>query len=113
MRLEGKVAVITGAAKGIGLACAERFSAEGARVVIADVDEAAGQSAAERIDNARFVRCDVARAEDAATLAASAVDAFGAIDVLVNNAGITLAGEFLDVSEAEFDRVLDVNLKGA
>ena len=115
--LTGKTAVITGAAKGIGLACAERLAADGAKVVIADVEEAAGESAASSLSQqgreALFVHCDVSAKLDVRNLVTATLDAYGAIDILVNNAGIVFGGEFLDISEADFDRVLAVNLKGA
>ena len=110
-RLAGRVAVITGAARGIGLACAERFAAEGARLVLADLDAAAGADAARALPGAEFVRADVSRKEDADALIARALDANGRVDVLVNNAGITHACDFLDLAEEDFDRVLRVNLK--
>lgn len=118
MRLKDKTAIVTGAAHGIGLACAELFAAEGADVVLSDIDAAAGAAAADAI-NARdagravFVACDVGDAAGAAELAAAAERAFGACDILVNNAGIIHTAEFLDLAEADFDRVLRVNLKGA
>ena len=113
-KLAGKIAIVTGAARGIGLACAKRFIAEGARVVLADIDERQGASEAKRLgDAARFVRCDVGAAKDAANLIAEACKAFGGIDVLVNNAGIVHGADFLDLKELDFDRVLRVNLKGA
>jgi glucose 1-dehydrogenase len=113
MRLAGTVAIITGAARGIGLACAERFIAEGAKVVLADIDER-GDAAAKKLGNAaRFVRCDVGNAKDAENLIAATEKAFGGVDVLVNNAGIVHGAEFLELAEADFDRVLRVNLKGA
>jgi glucose 1-dehydrogenase len=114
--LENKVAIVTGGAKGIGLAIARRFASEGARVVIADVNEEAGSRAVEEIGAlgaARFVRCDVGDRADVENLVASTVQTWGAVDVLANNAGIVHAADFLDVSEADFDRVLRVNLKGA
>ena len=115
--LTGKVAVITGGAKGIGLACAERLTADGATVVIADVEEEAGEAAAkelcDRDRDALFVTCDVSRKLDVRNLVTATLDAYGAIDILVNNAGIVAGGDFLDISEADFDRVLAVNLKGA
>jgi glucose 1-dehydrogenase len=110
-RLEGKVALVTGAARGIGLACAEAMSREGARVVLADVDENAGREAAERVGG-RFTRCDVSRKPEVAAAVAFAVDAYGRLDIAVANAGIVHAAEFLDLEEADFDRVLAVNLKG-
>ena len=115
--LTGKIAVITGGAKGIGLACAERLTADGATVVIADVEEEAGEAAAadlcDRDRDAIFVACDVSRKLDVRNLVSATLDAYGAIDILVNNAGIVAGGDFLDISEADFDRVLAVNLKGA
>jgi NAD(P)-dependent dehydrogenase (short-subunit alcohol dehydrogenase family) len=114
-KLAGKVAIITGAARGIGLACAKRFIAEGAKVVLADIDERDGALAAKHLgDSARFVRCDVGDARDAHRLIGMACAEFGGdIDVLVNNAGIVHAADFLELKEADFDRVLRVNLKGA
>jgi glucose 1-dehydrogenase len=115
--LTGKVAIVTGGAKGIGLACAERLSAEGARVVIADIEEAAGEAAAAEMSSsdreALFVHCDVSKKLDIRNLVTATVTACGSIDILLNNAGIVAAGEFLDISEYDFDRVLAVNLKGA
>jgi glucose 1-dehydrogenase len=116
MKLLNKVAIVTGGAKGIGRAIAERFAREGARVVVADINQDAGSAAVQEIGAhgaVRFVRCDVGDKADAENLVASTVQAWGSIDVLVNNAGIVHAAEFLEVSEADFDRVLRVNLKGA
>jgi len=117
MRLEGKSALITGAARGIGKAFAARYADEGAKVVIADIEEDAGEAAAKDIvDNggeAVFVDCDVGERLDVRNLIATAIDAFGSIDILVNNAGIIAASDFLDLSEEDFDRVLRVNLKGS
>jgi NAD(P)-dependent dehydrogenase (short-subunit alcohol dehydrogenase family) len=113
-RLSGKIAIITGAARGIGLACAKRFIAEGARVVLADIDERGATEAKHLGADARFVRCDVGEAKDAENLIDEACEAFGGdIDVLVNNAGIVHGADFLDLKESDFDRVLRVNLRGA
>jgi glucose 1-dehydrogenase len=113
MKLDGKVAIITGAARGIGLAIAKRYVAEGAKVVIADVDAAAGEAAARALGAAsRFKATDVGDAQQAQSLVAFACEAFGALDILVNNAGIVHTADFLDLKEADFDRVLRVNLKG-
>jgi NAD(P)-dependent dehydrogenase (short-subunit alcohol dehydrogenase family) len=113
MRLENKVAIVTGGAHGIGLAIARRYAAEGARVVIADVDATAGQAAAEALGNVRFVATDVGDARAAENVVADTCRAFGALDILVNNAGIIHGADFLELAEADFDRVLRVNLKGA
>ena len=114
MKLSGKVAVVTGGARGIGHAIAERYVAEGAKVVIADIDAAAGDAAARALGEAcRFKSADVGDAQQAQSLVAFACEAFGALDILVNNAGIVNTADFLDLKEADFDRVLRVNLKGA
>ena len=116
MSLDGKTAIVTGAASGIGLAIAERFARDGMRVVIADVDTEKGALAERdlgRIGEVRFVKTDVARKLDVHNLVAAAIDAFGEIDVLVNNAGIVHGADFLDLREEDFDRVMGVNLKGA
>lgn len=110
-----KVVVITGAARSIGLATAKRFAADGAAVLISDIDEAQGHAAAAQFDGAsevKFARCDVGNRDDVDNLVVTALREWGAIDVLVNNAGIVHAANFLEVTEADFDRVLRVNLKG-
>lgn len=100
--LSGKVAVITGAASGMGLATAERFVAEGARVIIADLNVEAGRAAAETLgDRTRFTRCDVSVEDDVASAVALATDAFGRLDVMFNNAGI--GGAFGPITELEVD----------
>jgi NAD(P)-dependent dehydrogenase (short-subunit alcohol dehydrogenase family) len=116
MNLNGKAAIVTGGAGGIGYAIAERLVGEGARVMIADIDEQRGAEAAQTLSRdgeARFQKTDVSQAGDARALVEAAVGAFGRIDVLVNNAGIVHGADFLDLSEADFDRVLGVNLKGS
>lgn len=116
MRLEDKVALITGAGQGIGLACAQAFAREGAKVVLADLNEAAVRQAAAQLqaDGAKavFVACDVSVKAAVEKAVATAVESFGSLDILVANAGIVHAAEFLDLEEADFDRVLAVNLKG-
>ena len=113
MRLKDKVAIVTGAAHGIGLAVARRYAAEGARVALADVDTAAGEAAARSLAHARFVATDVGDAGNAENVVAETCRAFGDLDIVVNNAGIIHGADFLDLTEADFDRVLRVNLKGA
>ena len=115
--LEGRVAVITGAAQGIGAACAERLSHDGAAVALWDIDtprgEALARSLNERGRRAVHVHCNVADKCEVDAAVAATVQAFGAIDALVNNAGIFKAAAFLDITEAAWDAVLDVNLRGA
>jgi glucose 1-dehydrogenase len=113
MRLKDKVAIVTGAAHGIGLAIARRYVAEGARVTIADIDAAAGEAEARALRQARFVATDVGDAGNAENVVAETCRAFGDLDILVNNAGIIHGADFLELAEADFDRVLRVNLKGA
>ena len=112
MKLKNKVAIITGAARGIGLACAERFVAEGAKVVIADVLDEIGKAEAKRL-GATWMHCDVSKSSDVKATVAAAVRQHGAVDILLNNAAINISGDFLDTSEADFDRVIDINLKGS
>jgi glucose 1-dehydrogenase len=110
------VAIVTGAAHGIGRACARLFAQEGAAVVIADLDDEAGRRVAEEIETeggrALFTRTDVGAAAEARRLVEQTLDAFGRLDVLVNNAGIIKTADFLEISEEDFDAVLRVNLKG-
>jgi NAD(P)-dependent dehydrogenase (short-subunit alcohol dehydrogenase family) len=110
--LAGRVCIVTGGAQGIGEACARRFAREGAVVVIADIDDARGQALAQQL-KALYVRCDVGDKAQVDTLVAKTMLSHGRIDVLVNNAGIFKAADFLDISESDFDAVLRVNLKGS
>jgi glucose 1-dehydrogenase len=117
MRFQGKTVIVTGGASGIGRACARAFAVEGGAVVIADVAEEAGEALAAEISGAggkaRFVRTDVGDARDAGALIDATLEWACGLDVLVNNAGVIKAADFLDLTEAEFDAVLRVNLKGA
>lgn len=113
--LNDRVAVITGAAQGIGFAIAERFVAEGARVVLGDLDLDATEAAVKRLGGAEVasaIRCDVTSASDVDTLLGHAVDVFGSLHMLVNNAGITRDATMRTMTEDQFDRVISVHLKG-
>ena len=114
MRLKDRIAIVTGAARGIGRACAERFIAEGARVIVSDIDDERGKATAQALGgNAHYLHCDVGDAAQVDELIGAAVERHGAIDILMSNAGVTASGDILEISEAEFDRVIRVNLKGA
>lgn len=113
MRLKGKVAVVTGGAGGMGRATAALFAREGARVVVGDVDEAAGATLADLTGEIVFQRCDVRREADVAALIATAEARFGRLDTIFNNAGIEQpVTPTEEVTEDLFDRVTDTNLKG-
>lgn len=117
-RLEGQVALITGAAGGIGREAALLFAAEGARVVVCDRDESGGEETVSRIEKARgsavFVAADVSRAEEVRDAVAAAVDFGGGLHVLFNNAGVMPDGDGspLDTPESVWQQVVDINLKG-
>lgn len=113
MRLQGKVAIVTGAASGFGAEIARLFAAEGAKVLVADIDEEGASRVAGEIGNAATpCRVDVSVAADMERMAKTAIDAFGGFDIVVNNAGISHRNQpMLEVDEATFDRVYAVNVK--
>jgi 3-oxoacyl-[acyl-carrier protein] reductase len=113
MRLQGKVALVTGAASGFGAGIAEAYVAEGAKVVVADLNEAGARTVADALGAAAVaVGGDVSKGPDCAAMVGRAVNAFGGLDIVVNNAGTTHRNKpLLDVTEAEFDRVYAVNVK--
>jgi NAD(P)-dependent dehydrogenase (short-subunit alcohol dehydrogenase family) len=117
MKLAQRIAIVTGAAQGIGAACARAFAEEGAFVIVADINELGAAALARDIaaagGTAAACRADVGSAADATRLVRYAVEHYGRLDALVNNAGIVHAADFLDLAEEDFDRVLRVNLKGA
>jgi 3-oxoacyl-[acyl-carrier protein] reductase len=118
MRLEGKVAIVTGSSRGIGKAIAERFAAEGAKVTVNWVGkEREAQAVVDSIrkggGDALSVRADVSSAADVKELVRATVDRFGRVDILVNNAGVMFTKPVLETTEDEWDRTIDINLKGA
>jgi len=111
MKLADKIALVTGASQGIGLACAQRLVQDGARVMLADVRPEVAEAAAALGEAARYFVADVSQKSDVDALFAATIEAFGRVDILVNNAGVTHAADFLDLREEDFDRVMRVNLK--
>src|ERR1700722_18863225 len=116
-RLAGKTAIVTGAANGIGLACARRLAADGAAVALADISAEAGEAAAKtlRAEGARaiFVTTDVTQRAAIAALVDRAASEFGGLDIMINNAGVAITAPVLDMSDEIFDKVLSVNLRSA
>jgi acetoin reductase-like protein len=116
MKLAGRVAMVTGAGRGIGRAIAQRLAGEGAAVLVAELDAASGAETVRAIEarggRAAFAATDVARPEASRAAVAAALDAFGRLDVLVNNAGIARSRPLLDVTEAEWDGTFAVNTRG-
>jgi NAD(P)-dependent dehydrogenase (short-subunit alcohol dehydrogenase family) len=115
MLLQNKTAVISGAAsaRGIGFATARLFAQHGARVAILDLDEAGAQRAAQELGNAHTgIACNVAERESCEGAAGQVLDAFGSVDILINNAGITQPVKTMDITEADWRRIVDVNMTG-
>lgn len=113
MRLQGKAAIVTGGASGFGAGIVRKFIAEGAKVMVADINGAAAEAFAKELGEAALGhQVDVSKDESVAAMAKAALAAFGQVDILVNNAGVThLPSAMEDVSEADFDRVVSVNVK--
>ncbi len=117
MRLEHKVAVVTGGAQGIGQAVVEKFVAEGARVALLDIDVPRGRATAGALGGeaagVRFIRCDITREADVSSAIAETIDTFGTLDILVNNAGVNTYFDATTMTEDEWEKVFAVDLKGA
>jgi NAD(P)-dependent dehydrogenase (short-subunit alcohol dehydrogenase family) len=111
-RFEGKVVVITGGARGIGKACAERFAQEGARVAVMDIDQAAAKATAAEIDGLAL-HCDVSSPDSVQAAFQAVIDVWGRVDVLCANAGVYRGGPLVEVALADWQLTLDVNLTGA
>src|SRR5487761_1457677 len=117
MKLRAKIAIVTGAASGIGQASALAFASEGAKVVVVDVDKRGGEETCEKIrardGEASFDRMDVTSEAEVSRMVGETVARWGRIDILFNNAGIVLVKPLEETTEAEWDRVLSINLKAA
>ncbi len=112
MKLKNKVAIVTGASNGIGLAIAKQFLEEGASVVFSDVDESGGEIARNLGEKALFIKCDVSNSKEVYKLVESTIKKFGKLDIMVNNAGIGVLGGALDCTEDDWQKVVDINLSG-
>ncbi len=111
--LDGKRALVTGGAQGLGLAISRLMVERGAKVLIADIDEAGGKIAADELgEAARAVRCDVTSFDDLQAAVDTAVSTFGGLDIMVNNAGIEIVKPLFDQTEEEFDAIYNINVKG-
>ncbi len=118
MRLDGKAAIVTGAGSGIGKDISRRFAGAGSSIAVMDIDEGTARATVDEIRKsfpgvkAVAIRCDVSKAEDVRKAIAVARDAFGRVDVLVNNAGIRIIGSLADTSDADWERTIAINLSG-
>lgn len=112
MLLDNKIAIVTGAASGIGLAIAEKFLGQGAKVVLADISEGAQDLLVKYSEQALFIKCDVSKSSEVDALITATVKKFGCLDIMVNNAGIATSGTASDTSDEIWHKTIEVNLSG-
>lgn len=113
MLLEGKVAIVTGAARGIGFAVSEAFIKQGAKVVVVDIDGNVAKEACDKLgENSLPLSCDVANSKEVGVLVQKAVEHFGTLDILINNAGVSKPAMVYKMTEEQWDSVIGVHLKG-
>lgn len=112
MKLENKVAIVTGASSGLGLAIANKFLEEGAKVVFSDINEDKGNEIVSQKNNSVFIKCNITDSEQVDNLIKKTVETFGRVDVMVNNAGIAAMAPIVSMSNEDWQKVIDVNLTG-
>jgi NAD(P)-dependent dehydrogenase (short-subunit alcohol dehydrogenase family) len=112
MQLENKIAIVTGASSGIGLAIAEKFLSEGAKVVLSDINDGPQDLLQKYTEQAMFVKCDVSKSSEVDSLVAATISKFGRLDIMVNNAGIATSGNANDTTDEVWHKTIEVNLSG-
>ena len=112
MKLQNKIAIVTGASSGIGLAIAKLYLQEGATVIFSDINESGAQVTEGLGEKASFIKCDVSKVEEVTQLVGTDVEKYGKLDIMVNNAGIGVLGSALDCTDADWAKVIAVNLSG-
>lgn len=112
MKLKNKIAIVTGASSGLGLAIAEKFLKEGAKVVFSDINEEKGKEVVSQFENAVFIKCNVSNSKEVNELVKQTVERFGKLDIMVNNAGTATIGAVTSMTDEDWQKVIDVNLTG-
>lgn len=112
MKLQNKVAIVTGACSGLGLAIAKKFLEEGAKVVFSDINEEKGSEIVSQMNDAIFVKCNVAKSEEVNELIKKTIESFGRLDIIVNNAGTATMASVDQMTDEDWQKVIDVNLTG-